>query len=173
MGIRAGDSQQKVFIPKGVKGIDQPEVIVRIFNQSGSVILAVDFCPLGLNRLSACQVDVVHIAEVEPFVSPENSRQFAAQLCSCKSVRRSFASCLFVQKVQRFWQLASMAMQVETVFANVDTEKRHRVHERSSAENEKSPASVNLQGFSVRLTISLNPEAFAVRVFCFSTTISG
>uniref|UniRef100_UPI001CC01EB5 hypothetical protein n=1 Tax=Pseudomonas sp. BF-B-30 TaxID=2832388 RepID=UPI001CC01EB5 len=44
-----------------------------------------------------------------------------------------------------------------TVFANVDTEKRHRVHERSSAENEKSPASVNLQGFSVRLTISLNP----------------
>ncbi|WP_222435370.1 hypothetical protein, partial [Pseudomonas mandelii] len=42
-------------------------------------------------------------------------------------------------------------------FANVDTEKRHRVHERSSAENEKSPASVNLQGFSVRLTISLNP----------------
>ncbi|MDB6446119.1 hypothetical protein PII47_22220, partial [Pseudomonas sp. 21TX0197] len=25
------------------------------------------------------------------------------------------------------------------------------------AENEKSPASVNLQGFSVRLTISLNP----------------
>ncbi|ATE76757.1 hypothetical protein [Pseudomonas frederiksbergensis] len=66
-----------------------------------------------------------------------------------------------------------MAMQVETVFANVDTEKRHRVHERSSAENEKSPASVNLQGFSVRLTISLNPEAFAVRVFCFSTTISG
>ena len=36
------------------------------------------------------------------------------------------------------------------------TEKRHRVHERSSAENEKSPASVNLQGFSVRLTISLN-----------------
>ncbi|WP_255312020.1 hypothetical protein, partial [Pseudomonas mandelii] len=48
-----------------------------------------------------------------------------------------------------------LAMQVETVFANVDTEKRHRVHERSSAENEKSPASVNLQGFSVRLTISL------------------
>ncbi|WP_223473837.1 MULTISPECIES: hypothetical protein, partial [unclassified Pseudomonas] len=44
-----------------------------------------------------------------------------------------------------------------TVFANVDTEKRHRVHERSSAENEKSPASVNLQGFSVRLTISLSP----------------
>ncbi|WP_230853186.1 hypothetical protein, partial [Pseudomonas fluorescens] len=44
-------------------------------------------------------------------------------------------------------------------FANVDTEKRHRVHERSSAENEKSPASVNLQGFSVRLTISLNPES--------------
>ncbi|WP_240889348.1 hypothetical protein, partial [Pseudomonas sp. TMW22090] len=42
-------------------------------------------------------------------------------------------------------------------FANVDTEKRHRIHERSSAENEKSPASVNLQGFSVRLTISLNP----------------
>jgi archaellum component FlaF (FlaF/FlaG flagellin family) len=50
-----------------------------------------------------------------------------------------------------------LAMQVETVFANVDTEKRHRIHERSSAENEKSPASVNLQGFSVRLTISLSP----------------
>ncbi|WP_240888046.1 hypothetical protein, partial [Pseudomonas sp. TMW22090] len=46
-------------------------------------------------------------------------------------------------------------------FANVDTEKRHRIHERSSAENEKSPASVNLQGFSVRLTISLNPAAEA------------
>uniref|UniRef100_UPI001CC195C1 hypothetical protein n=1 Tax=Pseudomonas sp. BF-B-27 TaxID=2832354 RepID=UPI001CC195C1 len=60
-----------------------------------------------------------------------------------------------------------------TVFANVDTEKRHRVHERSSAENEKSPASVNLQGFSVRLTISLNPEASTVRVFYESTTISG
>jgi hypothetical protein len=51
-----------------------------------------------------------------------------------------------------------LAMQVETVFANVDTEKRHRIHERSSAENEKSPASVNLQGFSVRLTISLSPH---------------
>ncbi|CAI8998041.1 hypothetical protein EMIT0P294_70267 [Pseudomonas sp. IT-P294] len=49
-------------------------------------------------------------------------------------------------------------VQVETVFSNVDTEKRHRVHERSSAENEKSPASVNLQGFSVRLTISLSPR---------------
>uniref|UniRef100_UPI0030DAEA9F hypothetical protein n=1 Tax=Pseudomonas sp. RA_105y_Pfl2_P56 TaxID=3088701 RepID=UPI0030DAEA9F len=49
-------------------------------------------------------------------------------------------------------------------FANVDTEKRYRIHERSSAENEKSPASVNLQGFSVRLTISLNPDT--VRVFC-------
>lgn len=53
-----------------------------------------------------------------------------------------------------------LAMQVETVFANVDTEKRHRVHERSSAENEKSPASVNLQGFSVRLTISLSPARY-------------
>lgn len=49
------------------------------------------------------------------------------------------------------------AMQMSTVFANVDTEKCHCVHERSSAENEKSPASVNLQGFSVRLSISLSP----------------
>jgi len=58
------------------------------------------------------------------------------------------------------------AVQVETVLADVDTEKRHRVHERSSAENEKSPASVNLQGFSVRLTISLSPEP--VGAFHFS-----
>ena len=56
-------------------------------------------------------------------------------------------------------------MQVEAVFANVDTEKRHRAHERSSAENEKSPASVNLQGFSLRLTISLSRvfDKFALR----------
>ncbi|WP_339496244.1 hypothetical protein, partial [Pseudomonas sp. RA_105y_Pfl2_P56] len=52
--------------------------------------------------------------------------------------------------------------------ANVDTEKRYRIHERSSAENEKSPASVNLQGFSVRLTISLNP---AHRFFSYFITI--
>ncbi|MNN72884.1 hypothetical protein D3C81_1889580 [compost metagenome] len=63
--------------------------------------------------------------------------------------------------------LGVLAMQVETVFANVDTEKRHRVHERSSAENEKSPASVNLQGFSVRLTISLNPMPIQASDFDF------
>ncbi|WDH26069.1 hypothetical protein [Pseudomonas chlororaphis] len=61
--------------------------------------------------------------------------------------------------------LGILAMQVETVFANIDTEKRHRAHERSSAENEKSPASVNLQGFSVRLTISLNPTRGRAIVF--------
>ncbi|WP_223473449.1 MULTISPECIES: hypothetical protein, partial [unclassified Pseudomonas] len=60
-----------------------------------------------------------------------------------------------------------------TVFANVDTEKRHRVHERSSAENEKSPASVNLQGFSVRLTISLNPSCVESQegFFCVGSTV--
>jgi hypothetical protein len=53
----------------------------------------------------------------------------------------------------------------DALFTNVDTEKRHRVHERSSAENEKSPASLNLQGFSVRLTISLNqPKRIVVDV---------
>ncbi|CAI8979101.1 hypothetical protein EMIT0196MI5_70136 [Pseudomonas sp. IT-196MI5] len=77
-------------------------------------------------------------------------------LCAISKVRISLrvrASPL----AQNLMALGVLAMQVETVFANVDTEKRHRVHERSSAENEKSPASVNLQGFSVRLTISLNP----------------
>jgi hypothetical protein len=37
-----------------------------------------------------------------------------------------------------------LVMAVEVVFANVDTEKRDCVDERSSAESEKSPASVNL-----------------------------
>lgn len=57
------------------------------------------------------------------------------------------------------------AVQMEAVFANVDTEKRHRIHERSCAENEKSPASANLQGFSVRLTLSLDPTTNSDRVF--------
>ncbi|BCX70271.1 hypothetical protein LAB08_R49380 [Pseudomonas izuensis] len=32
-----------------------------------------------------------------------------------------------------------LAMQVETVFADVDTEKRHRIHERSSGRKREKP----------------------------------
>jgi hypothetical protein len=39
---------------------------------------------------------------------------------------------------------------------NLTKKKSHGITD-AQAENEKSPASVNLQGFSVRLTISLSP----------------
>jgi hypothetical protein len=38
------------------------------------------------------------------------------------------------------------------------------------AENEKSPASVNLQGFSVRLTISLSPHSAGTMKICERTS---
>lgn len=84
MGIRTSDRQQKIFIPESVIGVDKPEVVVRIINQGGSIILAVYFCPSCLDRLSAGQVDVVHVGEVESFVSPENCGQFTAHFLVIK-----------------------------------------------------------------------------------------
>ncbi|CAI8938092.1 hypothetical protein EMIT0P2_50124 [Pseudomonas sp. IT-P2] len=84
MGIRASDCQQKVFIPESIVGVDKPEVVVRIVNQGSSIILAVYFCPPRLGRLGTGQVDVMHIAEVESFVSPKNSGQFAAHFVVIK-----------------------------------------------------------------------------------------
>ena len=84
MGIRAGDGKQKVFVPKGVIGIDKPKVIVRVIDQCCAVILAGDFRLSRLNRLSARQVDVMHIVQVETFVPSENCRQFAAHFVVVK-----------------------------------------------------------------------------------------
>ncbi|WP_442966356.1 IS5 family transposase [Pseudomonas sp. Y39-6] len=41
-------------------------------------------------------------------------------------------------------------MQVEGVFADVDTQKRHGTHERSSFDKERSPVSLDSPGFSSR-----------------------
>lgn len=61
-----------------VAELDQPKVIVSIVTQCCPVILTINFCPSSLQRLCTGKMNMMHVAQIETLIAPENGRQFIA-----------------------------------------------------------------------------------------------
>lgn len=78
VGIRADDCDKKVFIPQGLKGINQPIIFFGVIPVSGPAMLNPRNSPACLHSLVSSKMDVMHIIEVKLCITSENIREVTA-----------------------------------------------------------------------------------------------
>ena len=72
VGVRPDDRQQQVAVAVFVVSVNKPEIVIGVVCGGGAVVLASDLGPSSLDSGGACQVDMMHVAQVEAFISTEN-----------------------------------------------------------------------------------------------------